>query len=101
MGLFAPPHQLAAFRADMRGCLIPDPVFHTNLLHFVQVTDDVFMVANTVDDMDLAEKMIFLYENDDVRNSYAQAGLERAIKYFDRPIMLHNILIDMKNIIEK
>ena len=50
---------------------------------------------------DLAEKMIFLYENDDVRNSYAQAGLERAIKYFDRPIMLHNILIDMKNIIEK
>ena len=50
---------------------------------------------------DLAEKMIFLYENDVVRNSYAQAGLERAKKYFDRPIMLHNILIDMKNIIEK
>ena len=59
------------------------------------------ILCKVKDSDDLAEKMIFLYENDDVRNSYAQAGLERAIKYFDRPIMLHNILIDMKNIIEK
>lgn len=48
---------------------------------------------------DLAEKMILLCENDELRNSLAQAGFERATKYFDRPIMLNNILIDLNSVV--
>lgn len=50
---------------------------------------------------DLAEKMVLLYENDVLRNSLAQAGFDRATKYFDRPIMLNNILIDLNNVVQK
>lgn len=47
---------------------------------------------------DLADKMSLLYEREDLRESYARAGLARAERYFDRPIMLKNILDDMNEI---
>lgn len=50
---------------------------------------------------DLAEKMTLLYENDELRNSLAQAGFERATKYFDRPIMLNNILMDLNTVVRE
>lgn len=47
---------------------------------------------------DLAEKMILLHDNPTLRDNFAKAGLARAEKYFDRPIMLANILRDMDEI---
>ena len=38
--------------------------------------------------------MIMLYSNPELVEKLSAAGLERAEKYFDRPIMLNNILED-------
>lgn len=50
---------------------------------------------------DLAEKMLLLYDNEDLRESFAKEGEKRAEKYFDRPIMLNNILLEMNKIAEE
>ena len=47
---------------------------------------------------DLAEKMELVYNNPDLRENLATAGRKRAEKYFDRPIMLNNILCDLNDI---
>ena len=47
---------------------------------------------------DLAEKMELVYNNADLRENLATAGRKRAEKYFDRPIMLNNILCDLNDI---
>ena len=47
---------------------------------------------------DLAEKMLMLYNDKPLRERLAEAGNARAEKYFDRPIMLNNILRDMNEI---
>lgn len=44
---------------------------------------------------DLADKMLELYNDEELLKSLAEAGSQRAEKYFDRPIMLNNILEDM------
>ena len=44
---------------------------------------------------DLAEKMLMLYADAELCQNLAAAGLARAEKYFDRPIMLNNILLDV------
>ena len=44
---------------------------------------------------DLAEKMELIYNNKELRESIAKAGRKRAEVYFDRPIMLDNILKDL------
>ena len=49
---------------------------------------------------DLAQKMLLLYNNPEMRESLTQAGKARAEKYFDRPIMLNNILLDMNEIVK-
>ncbi|MCD7813601.1 MAG: glycosyltransferase family 4 protein [Lachnospiraceae bacterium] len=46
----------------------------------------------------LAEAMIEVYSNEALRVSLANAGRKRAEKYFDRPIMLNNLLLDMNSI---
>ena len=48
---------------------------------------------------DLAEKMELLYGDKALREALIKAGSERAEKYFDRPIMLNNILEDMNKIV--
>lgn len=45
---------------------------------------------------DLAEKMLMLRNDSVLLENIATAGSRRAEKYFDRPIMLKNILDDMK-----
>ena len=47
----------------------------------------------------LRQAMLRLYEREELRKSLAQAGRERAEKYFDRPIMLKNQLNDMNLIV--
>lgn len=47
----------------------------------------------------LADKMVEFYQNPDLCRQYAVAGRKRAETYFDRPIMLNNILEDMKKIV--
>lgn len=47
----------------------------------------------------LADKMIEICQNPALRQQYATAGRKRAETYFDRPIMLNNILEDMKKIV--
>jgi glycosyltransferase involved in cell wall biosynthesis len=47
------------------------------------------------DAADLEEKMELLYSNSEMRESLAREGRKRAEKYFDRPIMLQNILEDI------
>ncbi len=47
----------------------------------------------------LADKMVEFYQNPDLCRQYAAAGRKRAETYFDRAIMLNNILEDMKKII--
>lgn len=47
------------------------------------------------DSAELADKMRLLYENAELRSALSREGLARAEKYFDRPIMLKNILDDM------
>ena len=46
---------------------------------------------------DLCEKMELLYKDKGMREFLAFQGRKRAEKYFDRPIMLNNILIDLNN----
>lgn len=48
---------------------------------------------------DLANKMEILYKDADMRNNLARNARERAVKFFDRPIMLQNILDDLNKII--
>lgn len=51
------------------------------------------------DPEDLAEKMRLLYADPALRERFVKAGLARAEKYFDRPIMLENILQDLNKIV--
>lgn len=50
---------------------------------------------------DLCQKMLLLYENPEMRESFRNEGKKRAEKYFDRPIMLNNILLDMNKIMNR
>lgn len=49
---------------------------------------------------DLAEKMDMVYADRNLGAKLSQNGRARAEKYFDRPIMLNNILVDLNEIIE-
>lgn len=51
------------------------------------------------DVQDLVAKMELLYNNTELRNSIAVNGRKRAERYFDRPIMLNNIWMDMNQIV--
>lgn len=59
------------------------------------------ILCKVKDSSDLAEKMLLLYNDPELRNRLKAAGKERAEKYFDRPIMLNNILIDMNKIMNE
>ena len=59
------------------------------------------ILCRVKDPTDLAEKMILLYDDDKLRNSISEAGFARANQYFDRPIMLNNILLDMEGIVHR
>ena len=56
------------------------------------------ILAKVKDSRDLAEKMELMLNNAELRESVAAKGRKRAEKYFDRPIMLNNILCDLNDI---
>lgn len=58
------------------------------------------VLCKVKDSADLLNKMEKIYADEDLRNSIAQAGRARAEKYFDRPIMLNNILVDLNEIVK-
>lgn len=47
---------------------------------------------------DLADKMELMYTDAELRERLAAEGRKRVEKYFDRPIMLNNILCDINGI---
>lgn len=49
---------------------------------------------------DLVEKMLLIERDNNLREQLARLGRKRAEEYFDRPIMLNNILVDMNKILE-
>ena len=59
------------------------------------------ILCRVKDSFDLKEKMLTLYGDRALGESLAKEGLIRAEKYFDRPIMLKNILDDMNKIMER
>ena len=79
------------------------PIITTNVPGPSEVIEDGVsgILCEVKNPQDLADKMKLLYENDSMRESFSTAGLERAEKYFDRPIMLNNILVDMNGILNR
>lgn len=57
------------------------------------------ILCRAKDPTDLAEKMILLYSDPELCKRFVESGTQRAEKYFDRPIMVNNILQDMNAII--
>lgn len=57
------------------------------------------ILCRVCDPEDLAEKMRLLHDEPALRERFAKAGLARAEKYFDRPIMLENILQDLNTVV--
>lgn len=79
------------------------PIITTNVPGPSEVIEDGVsgILCEVKNPQDLADKMKLLHENDSMRESFSTAGLERAEKYFDRPIMLNNILVDMNGILNR
>ncbi len=77
------------------------PIITTNIPGPSEVIEDKVsgILVTPKDAQDLAEKMEMLYLDSDLRSSLAKNGRKRAEKYFDRPIMLNNILEDMNKLI--
>lgn len=50
---------------------------------------------------DLTEKMLQIEADGERRKELSRKGRERAEQYFDRPIMLNNILVDMNKIVSE
>lgn len=73
------------------------PIITTNVPGPSEVIENhVSGILVTVKDSeDLAEKMELLYKNTDLKEGFIVAGRKRAETYFDRPIMLNNILKDL------
>ena len=79
------------------------PVITTNIPGPSEVIENNVsgILANVKDATDLADKMLLLYNDCDLRASFANEGYKRAKQYFDRPIMLKNILDDVDAIVKK
>ncbi|MCR4720058.1 MAG: glycosyltransferase family 4 protein [Firmicutes bacterium] len=77
------------------------PIITTDIPGPSEVIEDKIsgILVKPKDAEGLVEKMEELYLDGDLRNSLAQNGRERAEKYFDRPIMLNNILEDMNKLL--
>jgi len=79
------------------------PIITTNIPGPSEVVNqgEFGLLVEVKSSSDLAEKMQLIKEDDDMRQRFALLGRERAEKYFDRPIMLNNILVDINKIMEK
>lgn len=72
------------------------PIITTNVPGPSEVIENNIsgILCEAKDAEDLADKMLLLYNNPELVSSLSAAGLARAEKHFDRPIMLNNILED-------
>ncbi|MBQ4613067.1 MAG: glycosyltransferase family 4 protein [Clostridia bacterium] len=79
------------------------PIITTNVPGPSEVVENGVsgVLVEAMDSADLAEKMKLVYKDDVLREKLAAEGRKRAQTYFDRPIMLNNILQDMNAIVEK
>ena len=79
------------------------PIITTNVPGPSEVIEDGIsgILCEVRNPSDLADKMSLLRERDDLRATFAREGLARAERYFDRPIMLQNILDDMNGIMKR
>jgi glycosyltransferase involved in cell wall biosynthesis len=77
------------------------PIITTNIPGASEVVENEIsgILVAPKDAKDLEEKMEKLYSDGDLRNSLAKYGRKRAEKYFDRPIMVNNILEDLNKIL--
>ena len=77
------------------------PIITTNVPGPSEVVEDQVsgILVEAMNAQDLAEKMENLYADAGLRQRLAAAGRKRAETYFDRPIMLNNILEDMNAIL--
>lgn len=73
------------------------PIITTNVPGPSEVVENNVsgILCEVKDADDLAEKMLILRNDEELLKNIAEAGSKRAEKYFDRPIMLKNILDDM------
>lgn len=76
------------------------PIITTNVPGPCEVVENGVsgVLVEAMDSADLAQKMRLVYEDAALRESLAAAGRTRAETYFDRPIMLNNILLDLNAI---
>lgn len=79
------------------------PIVTTNVPGPSEVVEDGIsgILCEAKNAADLAEKMQTLYGDAALRERLTAAGLARAETYFDRPIMLENILRDMDEIVKE
>lgn len=73
------------------------PIITTNVPGPSEVIENGIsgVLVNDHDVNDLVEKMELIYKNRELGKALAKAGRKRAETYFDRPIMLNNILKDL------
>lgn len=78
------------------------PIITTNVPGPSEVVENGVsgVLVEAMDSADLAEKMQTVHSDAALRESLAAAGRERAEIYFDRPIMLNNILLDLNEIMD-
>lgn len=78
------------------------PIITTNVPGPSEVVEDGVsgVLAEVCNVDDLYDKMLLLLNDADLRCKLAQNGRKRAETFFDRPIMLNNILKDMNKIAE-
>lgn len=79
------------------------PVITTNVPGPSEVVENNIsgILVNVKDSKDLSEKMERLYKDSDLKEMLSIRGRKRAEIYFDRPIMLNNILIDLDETMKK
>lgn len=79
------------------------PIITTNVPGPSEVVEDGIsgILVESKNDRDLADKMKLIYKNGKLRDSLSVNGRKRAEKYFDRPIMLNNILEDLNRTVRQ
>lgn len=77
------------------------PIITTNVPGPCEVVEqgETGVLAEAQNTQDLADKMLYVYNNPELRKKLSTLGRRRAETYFDRPIMLKNILEDMNEIV--
>ena len=78
------------------------PIITTNVIGPSEVVEQgkygLLVKPQNVDD--LTEKMLQIADDKELCEQFAKLGRQRAEQYFDRPIMLNNILQDMNKIVK-